>query len=657
MPNIGTPELILILIVVLVLLGVGKIPQIARGLGTVVREIRKREEDERDVPPKRPAPRLPAEGWLSRLERALGEAAETMDEGLTLAAMLSTLLEVYNVSPYRLAEETGVDRSTIGRWLSGKTKTLQKESLDKLMRAFPALSPRRQEELRIAAGHPPVEAMAPLANPLQVYLSCHGEDISAERQAMTAALSSSLLLFGVEVGDETWPPEEAAAEVRHSDYLVMVQGRRWVPLRRAEHKAAQESKRVTDSDSEKQQVTGLYFQKQSPLPLQLEVEQFKEEVEADGGKWTQFADADALAQQVWTGLWETMTREAREGRGRGSLQSMALIYLTTRLIAGEETTLPALFQRLAVGESEGVSIEKTGTLEVGAEETGAKKDAPRRWGPRRPLEPKLVHVPAGRFWMGTNRSDLEWAGVKWENWMERETPRHQVYLPDYAIGKYPVTNSEFAHFIEDGGYTNLGYWTDAGWRQKESEGWTQPLCWEDTKFNAHSQPVVGVSWYEAVAYCNWLAAKTGRDYRLPSEAEWEKAARGTDGRIYPWGNEHPDESRCNFAYKARRTTPVGQYSSKGDSPYGCADMAGNVWEWTRSLWGKDWTKPEFGYPYDRRDGREDLSAGVGVRRVLRGGAFFDFQWVVRCAFRLHFYPYLRYRNYGFRVVVASPVHL
>jgi formylglycine-generating enzyme required for sulfatase activity len=136
--------------------------------------------------------------------------------------------------------------------------------------------------------------------------------------------------------------------------------------------------------------------------------------------------------------------------------------------------------------------------------------------------------------------------------------------------------------------------------------------------------VVHVSWDDAMGFCQWASQANGRHVSLPSEAAWEKAARGTDGRIWPWGNQPPDEARCNFDLNVGDTTPVGRYCPQGDSPYGYADMSGNVWQWTNSIFK--------GYPYDAQDGRESLK--IRDHRVLRGGSFAYDQWSARCAYRL-----------------------
>ncbi len=154
---------------------------------------------------------------------------------------------------------------------------------------------------------------------------------------------------------------------------------------------------------------------------------------------------------------------------------------------------------------------------------------------------------------------------------------------------------------------------------------------------------------DAVEYCKWLNALIANDIgsiksqlRLPSEAEWEKAARGEYGNELPWGNEF-DFNKCNSAERMKGgTTPVGTYSPQGDSPYNVSDMAGNVWEWCHSLY-----QP---YPYKTDDGREDESASG--RRVLRGGSFSNSQWFARCAYRSDDDPDIRSDALGFRVVVS-----
>jgi formylglycine-generating enzyme required for sulfatase activity len=213
-----------------------------------------------------------------------------------------------------------------------------------------------------------------------------------------------------------------------------------------------------------------------------------------------------------------------------------------------------------------------------------------------------------------------------------ESPQHRVTLPGYWVGRYPVTVGQFRGFVEGSGY------------YLENETGLQ---------NPDDYPMTDVTWYDAVSYCWWLAVRSGVRVILPSEAEWEKAARGTDGRNYPWGDEW-DPRRCStFKGGGQGTTPVGQYP-KGASPYGCLDMAGNVWEWTRSLWGGEWEEPEYGYPYNPNDGRENLDAPGNVSRVLRGGSWDYTRDDARCAVRYWFFPDFWLDLIGFRVVV-SPI--
>ncbi len=201
-------------------------------------------------------------------------------------------------------------------------------------------------------------------------------------------------------------------------------------------------------------------------------------------------------------------------------------------------------------------------------------------------------VPGGEFWMGDDRGATN------------EQPAHKLVLPDFRMAKYPVTNAQYAAFV-----TATGRSASRHWQGKEP-----PV-------ELMNHPVVNVTWHDAMAFCAWLSDQLGETIRLPSEAEWEKAAKGDqDNRRYPWGEDEPDENHCNFDMSVGTTTTVGMYPT-GISPYQCHDLSGNVWEWTLSLWGKDYMDPEFGYPYDIADGREDLSAPDSVLRVLRGGAF------------------------------------
>jgi formylglycine-generating enzyme required for sulfatase activity len=192
---------------------------------------------------------------------------------------------------------------------------------------------------------------------------------------------------------------------------------------------------------------------------------------------------------------------------------------------------------------------------------------------------------------------------------------HRLGHP-FCVAAFPITVAQFELFIQDGGYAREELWTKAGWQWRERKQRTRPDDYE-SPFQTPNHPRVGVTWYEAVAFCNWVNATFTPEelklperwkVRLPSEAEWERAARHTDGRDFPWdprGNAEP-ANRCNCAEAGlRQTSAVGLFPS-GKAECGAHDMAGNVWEWTRSLWGRDWQNASFNYPYKPDDGRENL---------------------------------------------------
>jgi formylglycine-generating enzyme required for sulfatase activity len=223
-----------------------------------------------------------------------------------------------------------------------------------------------------------------------------------------------------------------------------------------------------------------------------------------------------------------------------------------------------------------------------------------------------------------------------------EAPQHmEPITAGYQISRYPITNAQYDAFVRDGGYTERWRhcWTDEGWEWKEDQ--TAPERY-GRAFDLPNHPVVGVSWYEARAYCNWLGECLKLFALLPTEAQWERAARGTDGRRYPWGGGlTPDHA--NFDMHVGTTTAVGIFP-KGASPCGALDMSGNVWAWCLTKWRDNYEAP----PDDDAEG--------DARRVLRGGSFSLNARGVRCAVRSWGYPVSRNVNIGFRVVVA-PIRL
>ncbi len=246
-------------------------------------------------------------------------------------------------------------------------------------------------------------------------------------------------------------------------------------------------------------------------------------------------------------------------------------------------------------------------------------------------------ISAGPFVMGSDKAKDSLA-------YDDEMPQHKVDLPAFYIAKYPVTNTQYGAFVADGGYSEKWQQCWTGWQWKGDR--SKPETYGGV-FDLPNHPVVMVSWYEAVAYCNWLTLKLRKSgdlgdnhtITLPSEAQWEKAARGTDARIYPWGDEI-DSNRVNYSETGIGTTSAVGCFPEGAGPYGCLDMAGNVWEWCATKWQGSYK----GYKADN-DPAGDLP------RVVRGGSFFDDRSSVRCAIRRRLVPDDRDRLQSFRVMM------
>lgn len=253
------------------------------------------------------------------------------------------------------------------------------------------------------------------------------------------------------------------------------------------------------------------------------------------------------------------------------------------------------------------------------------------------IDLEMVSFPLTVFLMGSDSGKSD------------EAPSHSIVIHQFWLSKNDVTNRQYGAFIEDGGYQNRLYWTDAGWMWRQNLQITAPAQWTESSFNGDMQPVVGVSWYEAFAFTKWLSLKTGKPYRLPTEAEWERAACGFPKRQFPWGNFW-DGTLANFADRNKDfswsdksvdtgykyTSPVGSYP-KGATLEGLMDMAGNVWQWTQSVYRK--------YPYT-----EDVNdPSLKENRTTRGGGWGSESSSLRCTSRSPQNPGFRNFNIGFRV--------
>ena len=232
---------------------------------------------------------------------------------------------------------------------------------------------------------------------------------------------------------------------------------------------------------------------------------------------------------------------------------------------------------------------------------------------------EMVYVPAGDFTMGSSAEDIEWVMTQsWCSdcqrvWFDDEQPAHEVYLDALWIYKHEVTNKQYRLCISAG----------------ECEG-------DLDDYPADDYPTVAINWFEADAFCQWAGG------RLPTEAEWEKAARGTDGRRYPWGEDSPTCSPAQYGHCLGGTVPVGSFP-KDASPYGALDMAGNVWEWVA-----DWYDPDY---YVSSPGSNPTGPSTGINRVVRGGSCGLNKRFLHSSCRFEFNPGSRWKDGGFRCVV------
>ena len=229
---------------------------------------------------------------------------------------------------------------------------------------------------------------------------------------------------------------------------------------------------------------------------------------------------------------------------------------------------------------------------------------------------EFIKIPAGKFLYGDDKEERE---IKNPFWM----------------AKYPVTNLQFARFMQAGGYDEQSFWSKEGWEYRQKNKWQEPRYWDDRKWNNPISPVVGVSWFEAYAYTQWLNQQdlpfekpANYQISLATEEEWEYAARGTDGREYPWGDDF-DARFANTSESGRiQTTAICTYP-QGQSPFGVQDLSGNVWEWTSSWY-----------------------SNKKNTRVLRGGSWYSYSRLARCAWRGDVSPDDRDYSFGFRIVVS-----
>jgi len=203
-----------------------------------------------------------------------------------------------------------------------------------------------------------------------------------------------------------------------------------------------------------------------------------------------------------------------------------------------------------------------------------------------------------------------------------ESPCKEIFLPDYLISKYPITNEQYKVFTSETGYRI-------------------PPTFNNEQFNGDLQPVVAVNWYDANEFCKWFGQKYGVNASLPTEAQWEKASRGTDGKTYPWGDAPPTPRRVNVNSYIGKTSEVGSYDNA--SIYGCYDMLGNIWEWCLDYYDETF--------YQRCSNTSPCNIDSSRYRVIRGGSWRSDLFRATCAHRCFYNPNVRSDRHGFRIVI------
>jgi sulfatase modifying factor 1 len=234
----------------------------------------------------------------------------------------------------------------------------------------------------------------------------------------------------------------------------------------------------------------------------------------------------------------------------------------------------------------------------------------------KPMTNDMVCVAAGWFWMGSEEGEQD------------EKPAHRIWLDTFYIDRFPIINAQYGLFIQETGHE-------------------KPLYWNDDRCNGPNQPVVGITWADAMAYCAWRSKKEHADFSLPTEAQWEKAARGEDKRTYPWGNQLPDKKRATTEITEKMPN-VGR-CELGRSPYGVSDLVGNVWNWC-----SDWYDREY---YRKSPELNPSGPAEAVRKVVRGGNWVFLgccsgtpAYALRTSRRNSFHPNIQKKSIGFRCV-------